>query len=108
MANPAPEPQAALPIKNKPTQTEPPPATPDKDKPLSEKEEVPEEEKKPSRFNPLNWFKDKPKSKDQDPEASLLAGILFGVDTGLTTRLQDAFKNTGTAHIITISGFNIV
>ncbi len=42
-----------------------------------------------------------------DPEASLLAGILFGVDTGLTRELQDAFKNTGTAHIIAISGFNI-
>jgi len=43
----------------------------------------------------------------QDPEASLLAGILFGVDTGLTRKLQNAFKNTGTAHIIAISGFNI-
>lgn len=43
----------------------------------------------------------------QDPEASLLAGILFGVDTGLPKKLQDAFKNTGTAHIIAISGFNI-
>jgi len=42
-----------------------------------------------------------------DPEASLFAGILFGVDTGLPKRLQDAFKNTGTAHIIAISGFNI-
>jgi competence protein ComEC len=42
-----------------------------------------------------------------DPEASLLAGILFGVDTGLTRKLQDAFKNTGTSHIIAISGFNI-
>jgi competence protein ComEC len=42
-----------------------------------------------------------------DPEASLIAGILFGVDTGLTRALQDAFKNTGTAHIIAISGFNI-
>jgi len=42
-----------------------------------------------------------------DPEASLLAGILFGVDTGLTRELQNAFKNTGTAHIIAISGFNI-
>jgi competence protein ComEC len=42
-----------------------------------------------------------------DPEASLLAGILLGVDTGLTRELQDAFKNTGTAHIIAISGFNI-
>ncbi len=42
-----------------------------------------------------------------DPEASLLAGILLGIDTGLTPKLQEAFKNTGTAHIIAISGFNI-
>ncbi|MBV6393326.1 MAG: hypothetical protein KPEEDBHJ_02566 [Anaerolineales bacterium] len=42
-----------------------------------------------------------------DPEASLFAGILFGVDTGLPKQLQEAFKNTGTAHIIAISGFNI-
>ncbi|MEW6400521.1 MAG: ComEC/Rec2 family competence protein [Chloroflexota bacterium] len=42
-----------------------------------------------------------------DPEASLLAGILLGVDTGLPREMQDAFKNTGTAHIIAISGFNI-
>jgi competence protein ComEC len=42
-----------------------------------------------------------------DPEASLLAGILLGVDTGLTRDLQNAFKNTGTSHIIAISGFNI-
>ncbi|MBC7877429.1 MAG: ComEC/Rec2 family competence protein [Anaerolineales bacterium] len=42
-----------------------------------------------------------------DPESSLLAGILFGVDTGLTRDLQNAFKNTGTAHIIAISGFNM-
>jgi competence protein ComEC len=42
-----------------------------------------------------------------DPEASLFSGILFGVDTGLPKKLQEAFKNTGTAHIIAISGFNI-
>jgi competence protein ComEC len=42
-----------------------------------------------------------------DPESSLLAGILLGVDTGLKAELQQAFKNTGTAHIIAISGFNI-
>ncbi len=42
-----------------------------------------------------------------DPEASLLAGILLGVDNGLPADLQQAFKNTGTAHIIAISGFNI-
>lgn len=42
-----------------------------------------------------------------DPESSLMAGILLGVDTGLSQELQQAFKNTGTAHIIAISGFNI-
>ena len=42
-----------------------------------------------------------------DPESSLLAGILLGLDAGLSRDLQQAFKNTGTAHIIAISGFNI-
>ncbi len=42
-----------------------------------------------------------------DPEASLLAGILLGNDNGLPAALQQAYKNTGTAHIIAISGFNI-
>jgi competence protein ComEC len=42
-----------------------------------------------------------------DPEASLLAGILLGDDNGLPADLQQAYKNTGTAHIIAISGFNI-
>lgn len=42
-----------------------------------------------------------------DPEASLLAGILLGIDSGLPPRLEQAFIDTGTAHIIAISGFNI-
>ena len=42
-----------------------------------------------------------------DPEASLLAGILLGIDSGLAAPLEQAFKSTGTAHIIAISGFNI-
>jgi len=42
-----------------------------------------------------------------EPEASLLAGILLGVDQGLSPDLQRAFNNTGTTHIIAISGFNI-
>ena len=42
-----------------------------------------------------------------DPEASLLVGILLGDDNGLSASLQQAYKNTGTAHIIAISGFNI-
>ena len=42
-----------------------------------------------------------------DPEASLLAGILLGIESGLPRDLQRAFKDTGTTHIIAISGFNI-
>ena len=42
-----------------------------------------------------------------DPEASLLAGILLGDDNGLPASLVQAYQNTGTAHIIAISGFNI-
>jgi competence protein ComEC len=41
----------------------------------------------------------------RDPEAPLFAGILFGVDSGLPKKLQEAFKNTGMIHTITISGF---
>ncbi len=41
-----------------------------------------------------------------DPEASLLAGILLGVETGISTPVKDAFRDTGTSHIIAISGFN--
>lgn len=41
------------------------------------------------------------------PEAALLSGILLGVDTGIAPALQQAFRNTGTSHIIAISGFNI-
>lgn len=42
-----------------------------------------------------------------NPEASLLAGILLGNDKSIPSDVEDAFKNTGTAHIIAISGFNI-
>ena len=42
-----------------------------------------------------------------DPEASLLAGILLGIESGIPAPVQDAFRDTGTSHIIVISGFNI-
>jgi len=42
-----------------------------------------------------------------DPEASLFAGILLGIETGIPAPVQEDFKNTGTSHIIAISGFNI-
>ena len=41
-----------------------------------------------------------------DPEAALLAGILVGMESGIPADLQRAFQDTGTSHIIAISGFN--
>ena len=37
-------------------------------------------------------------------QASLLTGILLGDDSGITHSVQDAFRATGTSHIIVISG----
>ncbi len=42
-----------------------------------------------------------------DPEASLLAGILLGVDNNIPEQVMQAFRDSGTAHIIAISGFNM-
>jgi competence protein ComEC len=42
-----------------------------------------------------------------DPEASLISGIILGVQAGIPEELQEAFRLTGTSHIIVISGFNI-
>jgi competence protein ComEC len=42
-----------------------------------------------------------------DPEAGLIAGILLGDQSGISPQIQEAFRLTGTSHIIVISGFNI-
>ncbi len=42
-----------------------------------------------------------------EPAASLLAGILLGMDSGIPRDLHDAFAATNTLHIVAISGFNI-
>ena len=42
-----------------------------------------------------------------DPEASLLSGILLGDESGIPEDVDQAFRDTGTSHIIVISGFNI-
>ncbi len=41
------------------------------------------------------------------PESGLLAGILLGLDNNLPQDLKQAYQQTGTAHIIAISGFNM-
>jgi competence protein ComEC len=42
-----------------------------------------------------------------EPAASLLTGILLGVEGGIPKDVNDAFAATGTSHIVAISGFNI-
>jgi len=42
-----------------------------------------------------------------EPEASVLAGILLGVDHGIPKNLEEDFKTTGTTHVLVISGYNI-
>jgi competence protein ComEC len=42
-----------------------------------------------------------------DPESSLLAGILVGMEEWIPPEVQEDFNRTGTTHIIAISGFNI-
>ncbi len=41
------------------------------------------------------------------PEASLLAGILLGIESDMPANLDAAYQSTGTSHVIAISGSNI-
>jgi len=41
------------------------------------------------------------------PEAALLSGVLLGLDHDLPESIEKAFQDTGTAHIVAISGFNM-
>lgn len=43
-----------------------------------------------------------------EPGASLLAGILLGIESGISDSTRDAFNVTGTTHIIAISGANMI
>jgi competence protein ComEC len=42
-----------------------------------------------------------------DPEASLMSGILFGVEGGIPETVREAFNATGTSHVIAISGYSV-
>ena len=43
-----------------------------------------------------------------EPQASLLTGILLGDDSGIPKYVQDAFRTTGTSHLVAISGYNVM
>ena len=64
-------------------------------------------------FAPLGWlYSFKAHAKNviaqilPEPQASLLIGILLGDDSGIPKSVQDAFRTTGTSHVIAISGYN--
>lgn len=40
-------------------------------------------------------------------EASLVAGVLLGIEETMPVRLREGFRATGTAHILAVSGFNV-
>lgn len=42
-----------------------------------------------------------------EPQASLLAGIILGDQSGMPADLSHAFQATGTTHIVALSGFNV-
>ncbi len=42
-----------------------------------------------------------------EPDASMLMGLLVGQTDGLTRDLKDAFRQTGTSHILAVSGYNV-
>lgn len=43
-----------------------------------------------------------------EPNASFINGIILGTRQNIPDSLRDAFKNTGTTHILAISGYNIM
>ncbi len=59
----------------------------------------------------LTMFREKARdvilSSMPQPEAGLLEGILLGLDNDMPASLKQAFRDTGTSHIIAISGFNM-
>lgn len=42
-----------------------------------------------------------------EPQASLMSGILLGFEGGLSKDFEEALRNTGTIHVVVVSGYNI-
>jgi len=67
------------------------------------------------RGNPLLWAVYRLRSRAFDlinrwypqPEASLLAGILLGIESTIPAEVKGDFRASGLTHLIAISGFNI-
>lgn len=58
-------------------------------------------------FKLKNKFIDSYRKNLSEPESSLIAGILFGDKSGFTDSYKQSFINSGTIHIVALSGYNI-
>jgi competence protein ComEC len=64
----------------------------------------------PIRFFLINLkikFAEKIDQTLPEPQASLLAGILYGAKRGIPSNIMENFNKTGLTHIVVISGYNI-
>lgn len=58
-------------------------------------------------FNLKSWFIKNISQSIPEPEASLASGITFGAKQSLGEDLLKKFRETGVAHIVVLSGYNI-
>ena len=65
----------------------------------------------PKLMQGILWFKSKISDRINhlwnEPESSLMAGLLYGSKSGLPPELIEDFSKTGVTHIIAVSGFNV-
>lgn len=52
-------------------------------------------------------FRDAVQRLYPEPESSFLLGLLIGDRQGLPKEMKDAFRETGTTHILAVSGYNV-
>lgn len=61
---------------------------------------------KSALFRVKNDFLQNINNSIREPESSLLAGVLLGVDS-MGKEIEEAFRRTGIVHIVVLSGYNI-
>lgn len=65
----------------------------------------------PSWYRTLEWWRSASMHHIQawirEPTATIMAGMLLGVSGDVTPSVRDAFKQSGTTHMLVISGWNI-
>jgi competence protein ComEC len=64
-----------------------------------------------ARFDPVelrSWMEERINIYLEAPQSALLAGLLLGSRSELSPEVRAQFAQTGTSHIVAVSGFNVV